>query len=126
MPLMQVQVSDPNCPNCIANSTVELISGVPCRIRVTVVLAPPPQGTAFPGQGETVVYAELKYSDDDGFTATKELSPYNGWTSGTSHTITFYAQTWLTAGDFANTSAELSVKTNLPRTVKQTYFGVQP
>src|SRR5688572_20182425 len=129
MPLMKLDNKDPICPNCILNSTVELISGSPCQIKVHVVLAPPPSGTTFPAAGQSVTAAELKYNDDDGNTATKQLGPPTGpdfdeWTSGNAFDIQFAAATWLTSGDFANTTAELKITTNT-RNVTQKWNGVE-
>src|SRR5215510_11102889 len=73
MAVMKVEGLDPICPNCIKSSKVELFAGSPCTVKVTVKLAPPPSGTTFPTSTETVTYAELKYSDDDGNSTIQEL-----------------------------------------------------
>ena len=121
---------DPICPGCIKNTTVELVAGTPCTIKVTLALAPPPMGTIFPGSGESVTYAELKYSDDDGNTTTKELGPPTGpnyaeWTSGNTLVIQFSAASWLTSSDFSKTTAHVQVVTNKPRNVFKWFSGVE-
>jgi hypothetical protein len=131
MAFMKLDSKDPNCPDCISDSRVELVAGSPCTIKVHVVLAPPPAAQTFPGASETVTYAALKYADDDGNTATKELgSPtgpaYSTWVSAASFVVTFSAQSWLTSGDFAHSSARLEIRTNQPRTVYQWWTGVVP
>jgi hypothetical protein len=128
--IMKLDQKDPSCPTCIPNTTVELISGSPCQIKVHVVLAPPPSGTTFPSPGENVTYAALRYSDDDGNTATKELGAptgpaYGSWDSAATFTVTFNAAAWLTQGDFENTAARLEIATDARRTVYQWWLGVE-
>jgi hypothetical protein len=130
MPLMKLDLKDPNCGNCILSSTVELIAGAPCQIKVHVVLAPPPIGYIFPKAGETVTAAQLKYNDDDGNTTTKQLGPPTGpafteWTSANAFDIQVAAATWLTSGDFAYTTAELKITTST-RFVIQRWKGIVP
>jgi hypothetical protein len=126
MAVMKLYQLDPICPSCIKDTKVELFAGTPCTIKVTVKLAPPPTGTTFPAATENVTYAELKYSDDDGNTATQELAPdYEGWTSGTTHVIQFSAASWLTSNEFPNTTAHVQVVTDKPRNVFKWFAGIE-
>ncbi len=126
MVFMQLDQKDPTCPACMPNSSVELIAGNPCTIKVRVVLS-----AIFPAAGEHVTSATLKYSDDDGNTATKILGPpagpaYSTYLPNATVTITFFAADWLTQGDFGGTTAELTVTTDRPREVVQQWKGVVP
>ena len=123
MPLMNISAQDPSCAVCIGSTTVELISGTPCTIKVHVYLH-----STFPGAGEYVTSAALQYADDDGNSTSQSLGPptgpaYTSWTAGSDFTITFSAATWLTGGDFEGTTATMTVKTNRKQ-VAQSWSGV--
>ena len=125
MAFMRVAGLDPNCPNCIGESTVELFDGNPCSIRVIVKLAPPPEGTTFPGNNEDVTFAELKYFNAQNNSAKELAASYETWTSGSTKTITFNADAWLTENDFDTLEAQLEVRTDQPRSVYKWWLGLE-
>jgi hypothetical protein len=125
---MRVAQVDPFFPRCIAETRVELIAGAPCKIKVYVMLSPPPAGDRFPAEGENITSATLTYCDDAGNLDCQALGPptgpdYSAWDSGSGINISFYADTWFRARDFATAKAQLTIKTDRPRTVTQTWYG---
>jgi hypothetical protein len=124
MPTMNVQAVDPNCPTCVAATTVELLPTDPVHIRVHIVL-----GAGYPPAGHTMSSAKLKYSVGNN-SKVQDLGPplgppWGDWDPGAAFTIEFDAESWLKPSDFPTTSARLDTNTNQNKKAFQTWYGVE-